>query len=297
VKPYRFNSPGLVILPPRGGDEKAHQFHLFLNALLALIVALGATAATAQPIPTVGYGHATLADPRIRTLMYDPDRIVAIHAVFGYQLMIQFGADERIEDVAIGDGAAWQVTPNKGASLLFIKPVDQAVATNMTVVTDRRSYLFQLSAGAAKAMPLGDMTYVIRFAYPPEPVVVATAPPPPPPPPQRRNAAYTYAGARDLLPSEVFDDGKFTYFKWPESGSTPALFLVDRGGGESLVNYSYRDGYQVVEQVSRLFRLRNGKDVTTIINQAWREPTPGEDAPKPADAKTARAAHRGQGRP
>jgi len=265
---------------------------------LALVLALVATTATsAQPTRPTSYDRATVVDPRIRTLMYDPDRVVAVHAVFGYQLMIQFGADERIEDVAIGDGAAWQVTPNKGASLLFIKPVDQAGATNMTVVTDRRSYLFQLSAHSAATMAPGEMTYVIRFAYPPEPVVVATPPPPPPPPPQRRNAAYTYAGARDLLPSEVFDDGKFTYFKWPESEATPALFLVAKDGTESLVNYSYRDGYQVVEQVSHLFRLRNGKDVTTIINQAWREPTPGEGAPKPADAKTAHEAERGQGHP
>jgi type IV secretion system protein VirB9 len=267
--------------------------------LMALLLALGAaTAAFAQATAPNGFTFAPVGDPRIRTVMYDPDRVVTVHATFGYQIMIQFGADERIEDVAIGDGSAWQVTPNKGASLLFIKPVDQAAATNMTVVTDRRSYLFQLSASpAGVAMAPYGMTYVIRFAYPPEPVVVATPPPPAPPPPQRRNAAYTYAGARDLLPSEVFDDGQFTYFKWPESASTPALFLVAKDGAESLVNYSYRDGYQVVEQVARLFRLRNGRDVTTIINQAWREPTPGQDAPKPADAKTAREAERGQGRP
>jgi len=271
---------------------------LVLGLILALTPALGLAETVPQPsTPVADYGRATVVDPRIRTLMYDPDRVVAVHAVFGYQLMIQFGADERIEDVAIGDGGAWQVTPNKGASLLFIKPIDQAAATNMTVVTDRRSYLFQLSAGPAAGVARSDMTYVIRFAYPPEPVVVATPPPPPPPPPQRRNAAYTYAGAQDLLPSEVFDDGKFTYFKWPEQAATPALFLVARDGAESLVNYSYRDGYQVVEQVAHLFRLRNGKDVTTIINQAWQEPSPGEAAPKPADRKTAREAERGQGHP
>jgi type IV secretion system protein VirB9 len=286
------------LLPCFAGEETGGIRQPLRRLALALLLAVGpATAASAQPAPPAGYGRATIVDPRIRTLMYDPDRVVAVHAVFGYQLMIQFGADERIEDVAIGDGGAWQVTPNKGASLLFIKPVDQAAATNMTVVTDRRSYLFQLSAHSAATTAPGDVTYVIRFTYPPEPVVVATPPPPPPPPPQRRNAAYTYAGARDLLPSEVFDDGQFTYFKWPESESTPALFLVAKDGAESLVNYSYRDGYQVVEQVAHLFRLRNGKDVTTIINQAWREPTPGDDAPKPADAKTARAAERGQGHP
>ena len=268
--------------------------HRLFAALLSLPMAghaLGAPSASSpdasSPPPTASLGY---TDARIHTLMYDPERVVELNAHFGYQMMIQFGADERIEDVAIGDGAAWQITPNKGASLLFIKPIDHDAATNMTVVTDRRSYLFELRVDADGYRSPSQMTYVVRFTYPPDPTVVATPPPPPPPPPERRNGAYTYTGARDLLPAEVFDDGKFTYFKWPESQSTPALFLLASDGTESLVNYSYRDGYQVVEQVAARFRLRNGKDVTTVINEAWREPTPGAQAPKPHDAQTAREA-------
>jgi type IV secretion system protein VirB9 len=234
-------------------------------------------------------------DARIHVLMYDPDRVVPLNAVFGYQMMIQFGADERIEDVAIGNGEAWQITPNKGASLLFIKPLDHAGRTNMTVVTDRRSYLFELNAEpAAAAAAASRMTYVVRFAYPPEPVV-AVLPPPPPPPPEQRNRAYTYTGSRTLLPSIVFDDGKFTYFKWPEGAPTPAVFVLDARGAESLADYSWRDGYQVVELTAPSFRLRDGKEVTTVINDGWRDPAPDAAAPKPHDAKTAKAA-RGAGR-
>jgi type IV secretion system protein VirB9 len=68
--------------------------------------------------------------------------------------MIEFGPDERIENVAIGDALAWQVTPNRGANLLFVKPVELAVATNMTVVTDRRRYAFELSASRAPRAPV-----------------------------------------------------------------------------------------------------------------------------------------------
>ena len=232
-----------------------------------------------------GGASASHVDPRIRVAMYDPDVVTPVNAVYGYQLMIQFGADERIENVAIGDGASWQVTPNKGASLLFIKPVDHAVRTNMTVITDRRSYLFELSAGAPRRGGDEAMTYVIRFTYPPDPVVVAAPPPPPPPPPERRNRAYTYKGSRALLPSLVFDDGQFTYFKWAEDGSTPAIFLLAADGSESLVDYSFRDGYQVVEQVAPRFQLRDGKQITTVINNGWRPPSPGPDAPLPAASR------------
>jgi hypothetical protein len=38
----------------------------------------------------------------------------------------------------------WQITPNRRASLLFVKPLPGAHRTNMTVVTDKRTYLFDL---------------------------------------------------------------------------------------------------------------------------------------------------------
>jgi type IV secretion system protein VirB9 len=234
-------------------------------------------------------------DPRIRTLYYDPDRVVLLNAYEGYQMMIQFGVDERIQNVAIGDGAGWQVTPNKAANLLFIKPFESPTRTNMTVVTDRRSYLFELSAHAAREARSARLTYVLRFTYPPEPVAPTPPPPAPHAPPERVNTNYSYTGTRALLPSQVFDDGRFTYFKWPENAATPAVFVVSAEGVESLVNYSFRDGFQVVEQLASRFKLRDGKDVTTVINEAWRPPAPGVDAPRPHNAKTAREAARQQG--
>ena len=259
-------------------------------ALAALVLATP-TAASAVQRPVPGS-----VDPRIQTVFYDPDEVVALEGHFGYQLMIEFGPDERIENVAIGDALAWQVTPNRGANLLFVKPVEQAVATNMTVVTDRRRYAFELSASRARGPRAADMAYVIRFTYPPEPVVIMEAAPPPPPP-ERRNVAYTYTGSRAALPSLVFDDGRFTYFQWPEQMATPALFVVAGDGSESIVNYGVRDGYVVVEQLAPWFRLRNGREVTTVINGGWREPTAGPAAPRPNDAKTAKEAMRAGVRP
>lgn len=263
-------------------------------ALLAA-AALAAGQPVVAPAPPPGpAASAPPADPRIRVVPYDPDRVTPLDLAFGFQTMLQFGPDERIENVSIGDGAAWQVTPNKSATLLFVKPIDIATRTNMTVVTDRRSYLFELNArpGPDGGGAAGEPPYVVRFSYPPEKVASG---PPRLAPPERRNTAYAYTGSRRTLPSDVFDDGKFTYFRWPENVSTPALFVEAPDGSESLVDYSVRDGFQIVEQVAPRFVLRNGKDVTTIINEGWREPQPGPDAPRPADARTARAAARGEG--
>jgi type IV secretion system protein VirB9 len=256
--------------------------------LLAILGALaGAPAAHAQ-------AFAGPTDARIRTLFYDADKVVRIDAVFGYQLMIQFSPTERIENVAIGDGSTWQVTPNKAADLLFIKSLEHAETTNMTVVTDQRSYLFELVAHPASAAHAIGLTYVVRFTYPPPPAVAAVTPPPPPAPPERRNTAFSYSGARELLPAEVFDDGHSTYFKWAAETTTPAIFAIAADGSESLVNFSWRDGYEVVQQIAPSFRLRDGKAVTTVVNDGWRPPDRGQEAPRPRDRKTVRqAAHEG----
>ena len=230
-------------------------------------------------------------DPRIRTVFYDPNEVVQLRGNPGYQMTIEFGEGERIENVAIGDSLAWQVTPNKKATLLFLKPLSHRAVTNMTVITDRRRYAFQLTARSAART--SDMAYVVRFLYPPDPAPPPPpSPPPPPAPPEMKNLAYSYTGSRVSLPSLVFDDGKFTYFKWPENTSTPALFLVAADGSESLANYGVRDGYQIVEQTAPRFVLRNGKEVTYIINDRWIPPDAGPNAPRPHDRKTEKAAVR-----
>jgi len=99
----------------------------------AALAVLGCTTASAA------------ADNRIRSLAYEPDHIVQVVGRMGIQSTIQFDGNERIQNVAIGDSSKWQVTPNHGATLLFVKPLAPRVRTNMTVVTDQRTYFFDLA--------------------------------------------------------------------------------------------------------------------------------------------------------
>lgn len=235
-------------------------------------------------------------DPRIRTVDYDPDEVVQLKGWFGYQLMVEFATDERIENVSVGDALGWQITPNKRANLLFLKPIDRQAATNMTVVTDKRRYAFDLTVAGEKVRP-ASMAYIVRFRFPQEaPTQVVDIPPPPAPvaesvvAPEAWNLSYNYSGAREILPSKVFDDGKSTFFAWPASAPIPAIFAVAADGSESLINYAVKGRYLVVDQLAPRFRLRNGKMVTTVTNAAWAGPQPGPDAPKPvvADEKSRR---------
>src|SRR5689334_17584434 len=104
-------------------------------------------------------------DPRLRIIQYQPDQVVPIEGHLGYQMMLEFGARERIENVSIGDSLGWQVTPNRAATLIFLKPIAPHAATNMTVVTNLRSYAFSLRVGGPVRGPDDPrIVYSLRFA-------------------------------------------------------------------------------------------------------------------------------------
>ena len=225
----------------------------------ALILALAATPALAVT-PRPGPG-----DPRIHVVDYDPTEVVELRSALGYQLAVEFDPAEKIENVAIGDSLGWQVTPNRRANMLFLKPMSARPPTNMTVITSLRRYNFQL---AVQKQPSRALPFTVRFLYAP-PVVALIEPPPPPPPPVERNAAYSYEGSAKTLPVKVFDDGRDTYFTFRGEEDLPAIFAVDPDGGEAVVNTRLRDGYVVVDRVVRGFILRRGSEVTRIYNDGF----------------------------
>lgn len=251
------------------------------RGLLTCAMALAATAAAAavQPAPDD-------ADTRIRSVMFDPAQVVEVTGHMGYQMMIEFAPGERIENVSIGDSLAWQVTPNRAADLLFVKPLEKDAVTNMAVVTDLRRYNFQLTSRQAVGPRDPRLVYGVRFDYPPPPPSLAAEPAPPTLPEQKaRNTAYTYTGDTSLTPRAVFDDGGSTYFLFADAGETPAIFSVDAAGAESVVNFTLREGHVMVDQIAPAFVLRRGKQAMTLHNDAWRPAPPGPDAPKPRVVK------------
>lgn len=221
---------------------------------------------------------ASADDARIVEKFYDAGKVVRIDGRTKVQATIQFGEDEQIENVAIGDSQAWQVTPNKRANLLFVKPLAAAASTNMTVVTDKHTYLFDLVASAS-AKPL----YVLKFTYPDEPKAVAApqmaaagAPtaeemaaasePEVVTDPAALNFAWAGKGDRKLLPARTYDDGTATFLAWPAGSAVPAILIKDAAGTEGPVNFSVRGDVIVVDGVPREIVLRSGKQAATLTN-------------------------------
>ncbi len=234
----------------------------------ALITPFGLALAMAGATP------AAANDARIRAIHYDATRIVTIPGREKIQSTIVFEDGERIENIALGDAAEWQVTPNKRSNLLFLKPLTVRGRTNMTVITDRRTYMFDLTA--SKAAPA---IYSLSFIYPappptpllveqPKPVLLAVSAPPPPP---DYNFAWSAKGAKRLLPARSFDDGRSTYLSWPVKGEVPAILAIGPDGSEGPVNYSVHGDYIVIDGTPATLVLRSGKEVATLVN--GRKPT------------------------
>jgi type IV secretion system protein VirB9 len=220
------------------------------------------------------------ADDRLVERLYKEDQVVRIDGALGVQATIAFDDAESIENVAVGDSAKWQITPNKRANLLFVKPLEGGARTNMTVVTDRHTYFFDLVA-SNKAKPL----YMLRFTYPDkkampdtvapsmvaaltgeEQAVASGAVPGDEPDPAMLNFAWTRSGDAKLQPERVYDDGAATYLLWGGSQDVPAILIKNAQGELGPVNYSVRGTTIVIDAVPREILLRSGKAQATLEN-------------------------------
>lgn len=215
--------------------------------LLSLV--LLATAAPAQVRPQPGSG-----DPRIQTIDYLPDQIVLIEGTPGYQVTIELAPDEQIQSIALGDSSAWQASTGKGGSRLYITPSGSGGNTNLTVVTDARTYRFELATGSSD---LALTPYEVRFRYP----ASAEYRGPAQLPQQRKEDAvvglYRLKGDQSLYPQSMSDDGRRTAIDWPPDAALPAVFGIDKRGRELVLNGNMREGVYVIDSVYQrlLFRI------------------------------------------
>jgi type IV secretion system protein VirB9 len=226
---------------------------------------------------------AAAQDPRLVERLYDPTQVVRIEGKVNVQSTIQFGEGEAIENVAIGDSSTWQVTPNRRANLLFVKPLAPRASTNMTVVTNRHTYLFDLVANPNVRTPL----YVLTFTYPvevepaEESQLASTNPGEQPNAvelaaanddyavldPTRLNFEWASSGDRALLPERIYDDGSATFLSWPTGQPMPAILVKDHEGTEGPVNFAVRGDTIVLDIVPSEIILRSGDDAAMLINE------------------------------
>ncbi|WP_022685471.1 TrbG/VirB9 family P-type conjugative transfer protein [Sphingomonas phyllosphaerae] len=192
-------------------------------------------------------------DQRIQTIEYRNDQVVRVRASPGYQVTVELAPDERVESIALGDSGAWQVVANKAGNLLYVKPIQADISTNMSVTTDVRTYNFELASVAEAS---GDLPFLIRFRYPAVLPQMGMNAMPGAGPPGNMIADYRLRGDKTLYPASISDDGARTYIEWPADGPLPAVYSRD-GGSEMLVNGNVRGKFFVIDSVVRelVFRI------------------------------------------
>lgn len=248
-----------------------------LSSVVAFVV-LGLTFsmrnAHGETIPTVG-----AVDPRVRVVAYNPDDVVKLQGYVGYQIHMRWAEGEEFVNLGSGDNAAFDVGADRNH--FFIKPKQERVGTNLTVLTNRRAYHFEYAVG--KPPPTGKamkrMVYSIRFIYPQDEARLAAAEL------ERlktearfarqgtgersRNMDYWFCGSKTLQPISAYDDGVHTRLRFQARSEFPAIFVKNDDNSESLLNFNVEDDEVVIHRVASRLMLRRGQLVGCVMNRAF----------------------------
>ncbi len=252
--------------------------------------------ASAQAIPIT-------TDSRIKTLVYNPNEVYQLKFHYGYQSFIEFADDEETEMISIGESFAWRLTP--AGKRLFVRPLEIGAHTNMTIITNKRTYQFDIASAEYDGRADEELVYTVRFYYPeigiPVPIPPQLSQPNiPNSTPQKTtsvvktpiptqfidrpltpevtlhkgnqnelNFRYSIAGLSDnITPLKIYDDGKETFFQFKDKNLiVPAINTVDMYGNEQSVGYAIREGFVVVQTTAPQFTLRLADSLICVFNE------------------------------
>ncbi|MFT8687054.1 MAG: TrbG/VirB9 family P-type conjugative transfer protein [Novacetimonas hansenii] len=237
-------------------------------------------------------------DYRIKSAVYNPLDTVEIDGVAGIATHITVSPGEHYVTHAFGEEGGWAFAYKDNH--YFIRPKAQESDTNLTIVTDRRVYHILLRyvggtqqkgadgkvhvAFAPTPWALGQATVELTYTYPDDtarrqagaaqdsrvrdalsnPYAATT-----------RNLSYrrsTTAADQVIAPLNVWDDYRFTYFRFAENGVLPTLFVMNESGQESVVNavvLGENHNILAAQMTARQWRVRYGSLVVGIVNDGY----------------------------
>jgi len=244
------------------------------NALCWLLLFLCSPAWAADvPVPVA-------TDSRIKTFVYSENDVFNLVTHYGYQSNIEFGLQEEIETISVGDRVGWQIVP--AGRRLFVRAMAVNARTNMTVVTNKHAYQFDLASVSTPMTPNEELAYVVRFFYPDDKKNIVPFSGVPYADDTRapvsgavsaasvaNNYNYTFSGNDAIAPVKLFDDGNATYFKFRSPSIAPHIYRVKANGKETLLSPRRAGEYWVVDTISPRFTLRQDSAVVCVYNEKF----------------------------
>lgn len=233
-------------------------------------------------------------DSRIQSVVYNDGDVVSINTVVGRGLWVVFSENETIKDVASGFTDGWKFTA-KG-NVLFIKarsidskseqdampPVPGKWNTNLMVRTSHRQYDFDLNLVSSSNGRKQKISYRVVFKYPQDELLknakiqakqaalsrmsAKNAP---------KNWEYTMSvgeGSESIVPNKCYDDGLFTYMKFPDKSAFPTVFMSTGEESEEIVDFHIdpkEPDVMAVHVVAKELRLRLGNKVVGVYNEKY----------------------------
>ena len=199
-----------------------NSFQILKTLLSAAVIAMLSCAICLLPAVASNYPIAT--DSRIKTFVYSENEVFPIILHYGYQTSLEFGRGETVQTYSVGNSYAWQFS--SVGRTMFIKPLEENIITNMTVITNKRRYYFELHSKSLIGASDEELSYAIRFFYPDEledqlkpetgpansGTDIASIPVIKP-----YNFNYKISGSNQIAPTSVFDDGINTYFQYEKA--------------------------------------------------------------------------------
>ncbi len=187
---------------------------------------------------------------------------------------IQLEAGETVEYINAGDTVRWQIAPayhGKGESKtlhVFVKPTDVGLKTNLTVLTSKRAYRFNLESSAKEHMPIvgfqyprhyQDLVAKLKIQDEIERAKEKKRTIPSPEAEDKRlsiaNLDFEYEIDGDdpvWKPVRVYNDGVKTIIELSEKArhtKVPVLSVIDDGNEKAIVNYRLLNNKFVVDML------------------------------------------------
>jgi type IV secretion system protein VirB9 len=234
----------------------------------------------------LGAAEPITMDSRVKTYIYNPNEVFPIVLHYGYHTHIDFPKSEFVTSIIVGNPSDWDI--NNRGNRIFLQTYSKRAHTNMTVITNKRTYEFDLLAKENLQEADYDLAYSIKFYYPEEekpstgcdldlmtdqPGVAVNQDT------QAQtfeirdlikgnvNSNYVYFGDQDLAPLVTFNDSRFTYLKFGKNCVVPKIDVISNK--KQKVKIFRYNGYIVLDNVFARIKL-SSKDRRSalLVNKA-----------------------------
>lgn len=209
------------------------------------------------------------------TFNYYKSNTYEVYTKVNFTTALKFNSDEEIVYVGGGDTENWMIDETKGGSdgsaIIFVKPNDENLLTNLTVVTTKRTYFIMLhSSKNRRYNPLVEWSYPyeasMKFkrkdgkAYEYNHEIKSNVKDA-----KDLNFGYTWSKKYSFSPEQVYNDGVKTIIILPKQlQESPVVYGYSEDGELTLINSRTIDNKIIIDKVVNKLQLVLGKIILDI---------------------------------